>query len=336
MLQKATAARQDGHRLGASTARARAANPPGAPGWEACVMDYEQIAYEVRDGVATVTLNRPDRLNAFTERMLHELVDAMDQADADDDVRAVIFTGRGRAFCAGADLGEGGATFAAEGDAFEAERNADGGGIIAQRLYRSTKPLIAAINGPAVGVGATMTLPMDIRIAADTARFGFVFARRGIVPEACSSWFLPRVVGINQATEWVFSGRVFDAQEALRGRLVRSLHPAEDLLAVAQDIAREIADNTSAVAIALARTMLWRMLEEPDPAAAHAIDSRGIFEMGRSADAREGVTSFVEKRPPAFGMKVSSDLPDYFRRWQSSGSVQAFLDAERDGAGGAT
>jgi enoyl-CoA hydratase/carnithine racemase len=294
-------------------------------------MDYEQIAYEVSDGVATVTLDRADRLNAFTERMLGELVDAMDRADGDDAVRAVIFTGRGRAFCAGADLGEGGATFVADGDAFDPERNADGGGILTQRLYRSTKPLIAAINGPAVGVGATMTLPMDIRIAADTARFGFVFARRGIVPEACSSWFLPRVVGIAQATEWVFSGRVFDAQEALRGGLVRSVHPADDLLGVARGLAREIADNTSAVAVAMARTMLWRMLEEPGPAAAHAIDSRGIFAMGRSADAREGVTSFVEKRAPQFEMKVSADLPEFYARWRASGSVAAFLQGEAGG-----
>jgi enoyl-CoA hydratase/carnithine racemase len=293
-------------------------------------MDYEQIAYEAEDGIATVTLDRPDRLNAFTERMLHELVDAMDRADGDDAVRAVVFTGRGRAFCAGADLSEGAATFAAEGDAFSPERHADGGGILTQRLYASTKPLIAAINGPAVGVGATMTLPMDVRIAADTARFGFVFARRGLVPEACSSWFLPRVVGINQAAEWVLTGRVFDAEEALRGGLVRSLHPAGDLLGVAHGLAREIADNTSAVAVAIARTMLWRMLEEPDPAAAHAIDSRGIFAMGRSADAREGVTAFVEKRPAAFSMRVTADLPPFFERYRASPSVRSFLDAGAD------
>jgi enoyl-CoA hydratase/carnithine racemase len=297
-------------------------------------MDYEQIAYDVSDGVATVTLDRPDRLNAFTERMLEELVDAVDRADADDGVRAVIFTGRGRAFCAGADLSAGAGTFQAGGDAFSPERHADGGGILTQRLYASTKPLIAAINGPAVGVGATMTLPMDIRIAADTARFGFVFARRGIVPEACSSWFLPRVVGISQATEWVFSGRVFDAEEALRGGLVRSLHPQQELLDVARGLAREIADTTSPVAIAMARTMLWRMLEERDPAAAHAIDSRGIFAMGRSADAAEGVTSFVEKRAPRFGMKVSADLPEFYERWLAAGSVDAFLEGEPADAGG--
>jgi enoyl-CoA hydratase/carnithine racemase len=291
-------------------------------------MDYEQIAYAAQDGIATVTLDRPDRLNAFTERMLHELVDAMDRADGDDAVRAVVFTGRGRAFCAGADLSEGAATFAADGDGFSLERHADGGGILTQRLYASTKPLIAAINGPAVGVGATMTLPMDVRIAADTARFGFVFARRGLVPEACSSWFLPRVVGINQAAEWVLTGRVFDAEEALRGGLVRSLHPGGELLDVATGLAREIAETTSAVAVAMARTMLWRMLEEPDPAAAHAIDSRGIFAMGRSADAREGVTSFVEKRPAAFSMRVSADLPPFFARYRQSAGVRSFLDAD--------
>jgi enoyl-CoA hydratase/carnithine racemase len=294
-------------------------------------MDYEQIAYAVDDGVATVTLDRPDRLNAFTDRMLHELVDAVDRADADDDVRAVIFTGRGRAFCAGADLSAGAETFEADGDAFSLQRHADGGGILTQRLYASTKPLIAAINGPAVGVGATMTLPMDVRIASDSARFGFVFARRGLVPEACSSWFLPRIVGISQAAEWVFSGRVFEVDEAQRGGLVRSVHPADDLLEVARGLAREIADNTSAVAIAMARTMLWRMLEEPSPAAAHEIDSRGIFAMGRSADAREGVTSFVEKRSPQFGMRVSADLPEFYERWRTSASVQAFVDAETRG-----
>ncbi|HEY2638190.1 MAG TPA: crotonase/enoyl-CoA hydratase family protein [Solirubrobacteraceae bacterium] len=290
-------------------------------------MDYEQIAYEVADGVATVTLDRPDRLNAYTPQMLAELLDAMDRVDGDDEVRAVVFTGRGRAFCAGADLGRGGTTFTKEGEAFSLDQHADGGGRLTQRLYRSTKPLIAAVNGPAVGVGVTMTLPMDVRLAAEGARFGFVFARRGIVPEACSSWFLPRVVGISQAMEWVATGRVFDAEEALRGGLVRSVHPPGELLEAARALGREIAEHTSPVSVAMARTMLWRMLEERTPAAAHEIDSRAMFARGRSDDAREGVSAFVEKRPAAFPLRVSADLPEDFARWRESASVEAFLSA---------
>jgi enoyl-CoA hydratase/carnithine racemase len=279
--------------------------------------DYQHISLEVEDGIATVTLNRPDKLNAFTARMQHELIDAFGRTDADDEVRAVIVTGRGRAFCAGADLSGGGETFATSG-----ESNAvgvgqrDGGGQVVLRIFESTKPVIAAINGPAVGVGITMTLPMDIRLAADDARIGFVFARRGIVPEACSSWFLPRVVGINRATEWVFTGRVFPASEALEAGLVRSLHPPGELLDAARSIGREIAEHTAPVSVALSRLMLWRMLGADHPMAAHRVDSRGVLERGRSEDAREGVTSFLEKRPARFPMKVSDGLPAIFPDWE--------------------
>ncbi len=259
-------------------------------------MSYEQITAENADGVLTITLNRPDRLNAWTPTMGQELIAAFDAADADDDVRAIIVTGAGRGFCAGADLQGGGATFdwreRQGGDAIPR----DGGGQFTLRVFDCTKPVIAAINGPAVGVGATMTLPMDIRLAADDARIGFVFARRGIVPEACSSWFLPRAVGISQAMEWVATGRVFSAQEALDGGLVRSLHPKDELLDAARALATEIAENTAPVSVALARRMMWRMLGAEHPMLAHRADSRGMFYRGQSADAAEGVTSFLEKR----------------------------------------
>jgi enoyl-CoA hydratase/carnithine racemase len=284
-------------------------------------MDYQQISYEVTDAVATITPDRPDRLNAFTERMLAELIDALDRVDADDSVRAVIVTGRGRAFCAGADLAAGGETFHADGDAFSMERHADGGGKLTLRLFECQKPLIAAINGPAVGVGITMALPMDIRLAADTARIGFVFARRGLVPEAASSWFLPRIVGISQALEWTYSGRVFGAEEALAGGLVRSLHPADELLAAARAIATEIAEQASPVSVAFTRRMLWRMLGAEHPAQAHRIDSQAIFELGRGADAREGVTAFLDKRAARFPGRVSTDMPAFFEAWRRSGQV---------------
>jgi enoyl-CoA hydratase/carnithine racemase len=281
-------------------------------------VDYEQIAYEVEDRIATITLDRPDKLNAFTSRMLQELLDVFDRIDADDDVRAVIVTGRGRGFCAGADLSSGAEAFNASergrGDAIEGHR--DGGGLATLRIFQCTKPVIAAINGPAVGVGITMTLPMDIRLASENARIGFVFARRGLVPEACSSWFLPRVVGISRAAEWVYTGRVFPASEALEGGLVRSLHPPEKLLDAARGIAREIADNTSAVSVALSRQMLWRMLGAEHPMEAHRIDSRAIYAMSPSADVREGVTSFLEKRKPQFTMRPSADLPDFHPWWE--------------------
>ena len=278
-------------------------------------MEYTQIIYEVADHIATITLNRPEQLNAFTGTMMREVIDAFDQVDADDDVRVVIFTGAGRGFCAGADLSGGGETFS-RGGSDEVPEDVgiprDGGGLVSLRIFECKKPVIGAINGAAVGVGVTMTLPMDIRLASEHAKFGFVFARRGIVPEACSSWFLPRLVGISQAAEWCYSGRVFPAAEALAGRLVRSVHPADELLPAARAIATEIALNTAPVSVALTRQMLWRMLGADHPMEAHKVDSRGILERGRSADAREGVVSFLEKRAPDFPVKVSDGLPDIF------------------------
>jgi enoyl-CoA hydratase/carnithine racemase len=282
-------------------------------------VDYTEISYDVEDRVATLTLNRPDRLNAFTTTMRRQIIDAFDRSDADDGVRVVIVTGAGRGFCAGADLAGGGDTFAygGGGDQEGPERiPRDAGGLVSLRIFESKKPVIAAVNGPAVGVGVTMTLPMDIRLASENARFGFVFARRGIVPEAASSYFLPRVVGISQAMEWVCTGRVFDAQEALRGRLVRSVHAPDDLLPAARALATEIADNTSAVSVALTRQMLWRLLGADHPMEGHRVDSRAIMHTGASDDAREGVESFLEKRPPQFPGKVSAGLPDVFPGWQ--------------------
>ncbi|HEX6714489.1 MAG TPA: crotonase/enoyl-CoA hydratase family protein [Thermoleophilaceae bacterium] len=273
-------------------------------------MDFEQIRYEVADGVLTITLNRPDRLNAFTETMMNELLAAFDASDADDDVRAVIVTGEGRGFCAGADLASGGETFDYRARGVTDEVPRDGGGRVVLRIYDSLKPVIAAINGPAVGVGITMTLPMDIRLVAQGAKIGFVFARRGIVPEAASSWFLPRLVGISQAMEWVATGRVFDAEEAREGGLVRSVHNPDDLLPFADSLAREIADNAAPVSVALARRLMWRGLGANHPMAAHRADSRAMFSRGQSADAVEGVTSFLEKRPASFPDKVSDGLPD--------------------------
>jgi enoyl-CoA hydratase/carnithine racemase len=277
-------------------------------------MEYTQILFEVADHVATITLNRPDQLNAFTTRMMRELIDAFDQIDADDDVRVVIVTGAGRGFCAGADLSSGGATFAKGGSDEQTAAGVprDGGGMVSLRIFECLKPVIAAINGPAVGVGITMTLPMDIRLVSRSAKIGFVFARRGIVPEACSSWFLPRLVGIGQAMEWCCSGRVFGADEALAGGLVRSIHEPDDLLPAARSIASEIADNASPVSVALTRRMLWTMLTADHPMEAHRVDSRAILERGRSADANEGVESFLAKRDPVFTDRVSDGLPDVF------------------------
>jgi enoyl-CoA hydratase/carnithine racemase len=278
-------------------------------------MEYTQITYEVSESIGTITLSRAERMNAFTDVMMRELIDAFDRVDADDDVRVVIVTGAGeRAFCAGADLGGGGDTFAKGGSDIQTSVGVprDGGGMVALRIFSCTKPVIGAINGAAVGVGVTMTLPMDIRLASDTARFGFVFARRGIVPEACSSWFLPRLVGISTAAEWCYSGRVFPATEALERGLVRSVHAPDDLLPAARELAREIADNTAPVSVALTRQMLWRMLGADHPMEAHRVDSRGIQSRGASADAKEGVESFLEKRQPAYPVKVSDGLPDIF------------------------
>jgi enoyl-CoA hydratase/carnithine racemase len=278
-------------------------------------VDFEQIQTDLADGILTVTLSRPDRLNAWTPTMGRELIAAFDQSDADDEVRVVIVTGAGRGFCAGADLEGGGATF----DWREREREGtiprDGGGRLTLRVFESRKPVIAAINGPAVGVGATMTLPMDVRLAAEEARIGFVFTRRGIVPEACSSWFLPRIVGISRAMEWVATGRVFGADEALEAGLVRSVYPAAELLDAARSLAREIADNAAPVSVALARQMLWRMLGAEHPMLAHRADSRGMFFRGQSADAVEGITSFLEKRPANFSDRVSDGLPEIMPGW---------------------
>jgi enoyl-CoA hydratase/carnithine racemase len=280
-------------------------------------MDFDEILYDVTDNIATITLNRPDKMNAFTNRMLKEIIAAMDLADSDDEVRAIIFTGAGRAYCAGADLSGGGDTFAKGGSDVAARTGVvrDGGGLVALRIFESTKPVIGAINGAAVGVGVTMTLPMDIRLASDTAKFGFVFARRGIVPEAASSWFLPRLVGISQAAEWCYTGRMISATEARDARLVRSVHVGDDLLVAARAIATEIAQNTAPVSVALSRRMLWRMLGADHPMEAHRVDSRAINSRGASADAREGVVSFLEKRPAVFPVKVSDGLPDVFPDW---------------------
>ena len=275
-------------------------------------MEFETIRYEVADRVLTITLDRPERLNAFTAGMGVELIEAFERADRDDEVRAIIVTGEGRGFCAGSDLVEGGSTFDRGEGLAEGEIPRDGGGQLVLRIFASTKPVIAAINGPAVGVGITMTLPMDIRLAAEGARMGFVFTRRGIVPEACSSWFLPRIVGISQAMEWVASGRVFSAEEALRGGLVRSVHPPEELLGAAQTLAQEIVQNTAPVSVALARRLMWGMLGAEHPMEAHRADSRAMFARGRSQDAHEGITSFLEKREPQFPDRVSEDLPDLF------------------------
>jgi enoyl-CoA hydratase/carnithine racemase len=277
-------------------------------------MDFEQITTEVAEGVLTITLNRPERLNAWTAQMGLELREAFDRADAEEEVRAIIVTGAGRGFCAGADLTAGGETF----DSRKRESTGparDGGGELTLRIFRCTKPVIAAINGPAVGVGATMTLPMDIRLAAEDARIGFVFARRGIIPEACSSWFLPRVVGISRAMEWVSTGRVFSAQEGLEGGLLRSLHPKEELLDAARALAREIAENTAPVSVALARQLMWRMLGAEHPMLAHRADSRGMVSRGESADAVEGITAFLEKRGAMFHDRVSDGLPEIMPWW---------------------
>jgi enoyl-CoA hydratase/carnithine racemase len=277
---------------------------------------FETILYHVAERVATITLNRPDRLNAVNTTVIRELVEAFEQADGDDGVRAVIVTGAGRAFCAGADLGGGGKTFAGgPGRSERPEDHRDGGGLVTLRIFDMRKPVIAAINGPAVGFGVTLTLAMDIRLASSAAKLGFVFARRGVVPEACSTWFLPRLVGIAQAAEWAYSGRVFSAEEARTGGLVSRVVAPHALLPAARDLAREIADNTSAVSVALIRQMMWRMLGADHPREPHRLDSLGMWHTGRSADAQEGVTSFLEKRPPNFTGRPSKDMPPFYPWW---------------------
>lgn len=283
---------------------------------------FETILLDIADGIATITLNRPDKMNSFTNGMMLDMIAALDHTDANDDVKAVIITGSGRAFCAGADLSAGAATFdyakAPSSGREEGLINGvyrDGGGRLTLRIFESLKPVIGAINGAAVGIGATMQLPMDIRLATPEAKYGFVFARRGIVPEACSSWFLPRLVGISTALEWCYSGRIFTGQEACDRGLVRSVHAAEDLLPAARAIAREIIDNTAPVSVSLTRQMMWRMLGADHPMEAHKIDSRAIQERGKAADSKEGVSSFLEKRQPVYPNKVSSDMPGFFPWW---------------------
>ena len=289
--------------------------------------DFETITLDIEDGIATLTLNRPEKMNAFTGKMMQEIIAAFDITDADDTVGAVIVTGSGeRAFCAGADLSEGAKTFDYEaraesgeiGRTSDEDIRRDGGGRVTLRIYESLKPVIGAINGAAVGIGVTMQLPMDIRIASDAARFGFVFARRGIVPEACSSWFLPRLVGISRALEWCYSGKVFGAGEALDGGLVRAIYPQAELMDRAREMAREIIDNTAPVSVALTRQMLWRMLGADHPMEAHIVDSAAIFDRGQTDDAREGVMSFLEKRAPNYPEKVSTGLPNFWPWWKEA------------------
>ena len=286
--------------------------------------DFTQIKLDIAGGIATVTLHRPEKMNAFTRVMMDEIIRAIDITDADDAVRAVIVTGDGtRAFCAGADLTPdgGGHVFSDPNpvDDLADERVRDGGGRLTLRLVNSQKPLIGACNGVAVGVGATMQLPFDMRLCSDNARFGFVFARRGITPEAASSWFLPRLVGMQTALEWCMTGRIFDAAEALERGLVRSVHPQSELMPAAQALAREIADNTSAVSVAMTRAMLWRLSAQTHPMAAHRVDSRAIYRLSRSADAREGIQSFLEKRPPSYPNRVGADMPDFYPWWDEPG-----------------
>ena len=279
-------------------------------------MSYETLDWRNDDGIVTLTLNRPDRLNAVNPTMINELVAAIDRLDAENDARVMVVTGAGRAYCAGADLGAGGNAFNADAGSGGGKLSPDGGGRVTLRLYDCTKPVIAAINGPAVGFGITMTLAMDIRLAADDARMGFVFSRRGIVPEAASSWFLPRIVGIAQALQWTYSGKVFPATEALEKGLVSSLHPRDALLPAAYAIATELRDNTSQVSLALIRQMMWKMLGAEHPMKAHKLDSRGVFETGKSADAKEGVSSFVEKRQAVYPNRVPRDLPAFLPWWE--------------------
>ncbi|MET4118034.1 enoyl-CoA hydratase/carnithine racemase [Bradyrhizobium sp. JR1.5] len=290
-------------------------------------MAYQTLKYELEEQILTITLNRPEKLNACTAIMQNELIDAFDRVNREDDARAVIVTGAGRAFCAGADLSSGADTFDRDARRGPVRRRADGsvdytdpdisdaGGQITLGIFKCLKPVIAAVNGPAVGMGVTMQLAMDIRIASEAARFGFVFSQRGIVPEGGASWFLPRIVGIAQALEWCYTGRVFSAEEALARGLVSKVVPPDQLGLTARTLAREIIEKTAPVSIALIRQMMWRMLGADHPMEAHKIDSRGIYARGRSADGKEGVLAFLEKRPAVFKDRVTKDMPDYFPWW---------------------
>ena len=279
-------------------------------------MDFENILYEVDEGILTITLNRPEMLNAFNGTMFNELMSAFDLADADDDVHAIIITGAGRGFCAGQDLSAGEKTWEGHEERLEETEMGDGGGELSRRLFRSLKPIIVAFNGPAVGVGLTFTLAADIRIAAKGVKLGFVFAARGIVPEGCSSWFLPRLVGISKALEWCYSARIFQSEEALDAGLIRSTHEKEDLIPAARALALEFAQNSSKVSNTVLRHMMWRMLGAPDPINAHWVDTAGINALATSPDAKEGINAFLEKRAPDFPGKVSTDLPDFFPWWE--------------------
>ncbi len=279
-------------------------------------MNFEAILYEVEDGILTITLNRPEMLNAFNGAMSREFMQAFDLSDADDDIGAVIITGAGRGFCAGADLSKGDATWEGHEEALAKTNRGDGGGELSRRIFRSLKPVIVAFNGPAVGMGMTVPLAADIRIAAKDVKMGFVFAARGIVPEGCSSWFLPRIVGISKALEWCYSARIFRSEEALEAGLLRSVHEKEDLIPAARELAREFIDNTSRVANTVLRHMMWRMMSAPDPIDAHRIDTAGINALATSRDAKEGINSFLEKRAPNFPDKVSKDLPAFFPWWE--------------------
>ena len=284
-------------------------------------MDFKNILLEQRENIAVLFLNRPNKLNAFTFSMMEEIISALDSLEVDDSVHAVIITGKGRAFCAGADLSSGQDTFNPSFDDFavqESDFRRDSGGILTLRMYKFLKPIVVACNGPAVGIGASMQLAADIRLASDQARFGFVFNNRGIVPDACSSWFLPKIVGISRALELTYSGRIIDAQEALQLNLVSSIHDSEKLLSNALDITKKMVQNSAPVSISLTRQMLWRSLESSGPYDAHVIESKAIDSRGASEDAKEGVSSFLEKRPAEFKNKVSSDMPEFFPWWKDT------------------
>ncbi|MDR7084140.1 enoyl-CoA hydratase/carnithine racemase [Arthrobacter ginsengisoli] len=281
-------------------------------------MSYETINYTVDDRILTIELNRPEKMNAVTPQMREELISAFTQADQDPEVRVIVVTGSGKAYCAGADVSGGAKTFDPKGrgwaDTMEDFR--DGGGQITLRIFESTKPVIGAINGVAAGLGATMLLPMDILLASETARIGFVFAKRGLVPEACATWFLPKKVGLSRAAEWCYTGRLIPAQEALESGLVRSVHAPEDLLPAAYELAREIADNTAPVAVGMIRQMLWRFAGSDHPMDAHRVDSKINFTLGRSGDVEEGISAFLEKRTPVFPGKLPEDAPAGYPWWQ--------------------
>jgi enoyl-CoA hydratase/carnithine racemase len=269
---------------------------------------YETIRTEQKEGILTIFLNRPEQMNAYTHVMAQELIDAYKNADVDDDVRVIIVTGEGRAFCAGMDLGDGGKTFSTS-ESMEDFR--DSGGQVSLVVHALKKPIIAAINGPAVGIGLTMTLAMDIRIVKKDAKIGFVFAKRGIGPEACSGWFLPRLVGIGKALEWMYTARYIPTSEALASGLVQ--YEVDDVLAKAYELAQQIASDTAGTSNRFVRQLLWNMLSENSPVASHLAESMFLYWAGNNADAMEGVQSFLEKRPAHFPLK-SSNVPDFFKR----------------------